>query len=39
MHTYCSPTLNFHGLENGLQYAISVDDEAPQMISISLFFL
>ena len=30
-----SPTLNFHGTENGLQYAISIDDEVPQMISIN----
>jgi hypothetical protein len=32
---YFSPTLNFHNTENGLQYAISVDDEAPQIISIN----
>ncbi len=30
---YFSPTLNFMNSEKGLQYAISVDDEAPQVIS------
>lgn len=35
INTYCSPTLNFHGKENGLQYAISVDEEAPQIISLN----
>lgn len=33
--TYFSPSLNFHFTENGLQYAISVDDEAPQIISLN----
>ncbi len=33
--TYCSPSLNFHNAEKGLQYAISIDDEAPQIISIN----
>lgn len=32
---YCSPTLNFHNSEKGLQYAISIDDEVPQIISIN----
>ncbi|MEQ1675999.1 MAG: glycosyl hydrolase 115 family protein [Chitinophagaceae bacterium] len=32
---YFSPTLNFHNTEEGLQYAISVDDEVPQIISIN----
>lgn len=32
---YFSPTLNFHSTETGLQYAISVDDETPQIISIN----
>lgn len=32
---YFSPTLNFHHTENGLQYAVSVDDELPQVISIN----
>lgn len=35
IHAYFSPTLNFHNSENGLQYAISVDDEQPQIISIN----
>jgi hypothetical protein len=33
--TYCSPSLNFHNSEKGLQYAISIDDDAPQIISIN----
>ncbi|MEA5258414.1 glycosyl hydrolase 115 family protein [Arcicella aquatica] len=32
---YFSPSLNFNGEENGLQYAISVDNEAPQIISLN----
>ncbi|MEZ2445764.1 glycosyl hydrolase 115 family protein [Chitinophaga sp. RCC_12] len=32
---YCSPTLNFHSNKNGLQYAVSIDNEAPQIISIN----
>ncbi len=35
INTYHSPTLNFHNTAEGLQYAISVDDEAPQIISIN----
>lgn len=35
IQAYFSPTLNFHGSENGLQYAVSVDDETPQIISIN----
>jgi len=35
LNAYFSPTLNFHNTETGLQYAISVDDEAPQIISIN----
>ncbi len=35
INAYFSPTLNFHGTENGLQYAISIDDEQPQIISIN----
>ena len=27
--------LNFHNTEEGLQYAISIDDEAPQIISLN----
>jgi hypothetical protein len=33
--TYCSPSLNFYNTPNGLQYAISIDDEIPQLISIN----
>ncbi|RYF87699.1 MAG: glycosyhydrolase, partial [Chitinophagaceae bacterium] len=33
--SYFSPTLNFHSTPQGLQYAISIDDEAPQIISIN----
>lgn len=35
LQAYFSPTLNFHNTEAGLQYAISIDDEAPQVISIN----
>jgi hypothetical protein len=35
VYAYFSPTLNFHNTPEGLQYAISVDDEAPQIISIN----
>jgi hypothetical protein len=35
VYAYFSPTLNFHNSETGLQYAVSVDDEAPQIISIN----
>jgi hypothetical protein len=35
INAYFSPTLNFFASENGLQYAISVDDEAPQIISLN----
>lgn len=31
---YFSPTLNFHG-QDGLKYAISVDDESPQVVTIN----
>jgi hypothetical protein len=34
LHAFCSPTLNFHN-EEGLQYAISIDDETPQVIAIN----
>ncbi len=33
INAYFSPTLNFHN-DEGLQYGIAVDDEAPQIISI-----
>ncbi len=35
INAYFSPTLNFHGTENGLQYAISIDNEQPQIFSIN----
>jgi hypothetical protein len=33
--TYFSPTLNFHNSPNGLQFAVSIDDEQPQTISLN----
>ncbi|MEQ1796575.1 MAG: glycosyl hydrolase 115 family protein [Lacibacter sp.] len=35
INAYFSPAINFHATAEGLQYAISVDDEAPQIISIN----
>ncbi|HEX2847804.1 MAG TPA: glycosyl hydrolase 115 family protein [Chitinophagaceae bacterium] len=35
IQAYFSPTLNFQSTEEGLQYAISIDDETPQIISIN----
>jgi hypothetical protein len=35
INVHFSPTLNFHNTGNGLQYAVSVDDETPQVISIN----
>ncbi len=35
LSAYFSPTLNFHNTEEGLQYAISIDNETPQIISIN----
>jgi hypothetical protein len=35
IQAYFSPTLNFQSTEEGLQYAISIDDETPQVISIN----
>lgn len=35
LQAYFSPTLNFHNTPEGLQYAISIDDEKPQIISIN----
>jgi len=35
INAYFSPTLNYYNTEDGLQYAISMDDEAPQKISIN----
>jgi Glycosyl hydrolase family 115/Gylcosyl hydrolase family 115 C-terminal domain len=35
INTYFSPSLNYFNTTEGLQYAISIDDEAPQIISIN----
>jgi hypothetical protein len=35
IHCYFSPSLNYHNTEQGLQYAISIDNEVPQIISIN----
>lgn len=35
LQLYFSPTLNVHHADNGLQYAISIDDEKPQVISLN----
>jgi len=35
VNAYFSPTLNFHNDPDGLRYAISIDDEQPQIISIN----
>jgi hypothetical protein len=35
INAYFSPTLNFHNTVTGLQYAISVDDEMPQIVAIN----
>jgi hypothetical protein len=35
LRAYFSPTLNFHNNPEGLQYAISIDNEAPRIISIN----
>jgi hypothetical protein len=35
INLYFSPTLNFHNLPNGLQFAVSFDDEQPQLISLN----
>src|SRR5262249_7736101 len=32
VHAYLSPTLNFTGAATGLRYAVSIDDEAPQVV-------
>jgi hypothetical protein len=33
--TYFSPTLNFYKQPNGLQFAVSIDNEAPQIVSLN----
>jgi hypothetical protein len=35
INAYFSPTLNFHNDSTGLQYAVSIDDEDPQIISVN----
>ncbi len=35
INAYFSPSLNYFNTEEGLQYAISTDDETPQIISIN----
>ncbi|WP_276484918.1 glycosyl hydrolase 115 family protein [Paraflavitalea pollutisoli] len=35
LQVYCSPTLNLSNSATGLQYAVSIDDEAPQLVSIN----
>lgn len=35
LQLYFSPTLNFYRSETGLQYAISIDDETPQVINLN----
>ena len=32
---YVSPTLNFSGAKTGVRYAVSIDDEAPQLVNIT----
>ena len=32
---YLSPTLNFHNTSNGIRYAVSFDDEKPQIINMT----
>jgi hypothetical protein len=35
INAYFSPSLNYYNTDEGLQYAISIDDETPQIISIN----
>jgi hypothetical protein len=35
LHAYFSPTLNVHNKPEGLQYAVSIDDEAPVIVSMN----
>ncbi len=35
INLYFSPTLNFHNKEEGLQFAVSIDDEAPRTIGLN----
>ncbi len=33
--TFVSPTLNFSGSKTGVRYAVSIDDDAPQLVNIT----
>ncbi len=35
LNAYFSPTLNFHNTETGLQYAVAIDDDEPQIVSLN----
>jgi hypothetical protein len=35
VRAYLSPTLNFSGAAHGLRYAMSIDDETPQVVNVS----
>jgi hypothetical protein len=35
IHTYFSPTLNYHDLPEGMRYAVSINEEQPQVISVN----
>ncbi|ANH81485.1 glycosyhydrolase [Niabella ginsenosidivorans] len=35
LNAFFSPTLNFHNDSTGLQYAVSIDNDAPQIISVN----
>ncbi|MXN93200.1 glycosyhydrolase [Flavobacterium sp. Sd200] len=37
VQAYFSPTLNFHNEAEGLRYAISIDDEKPQVLGINTY--
>ena len=34
LDVYLSPTLNFTGAKTGLRYAVSIDDEVPQIVNV-----
>jgi hypothetical protein len=37
VNAYFSPTLNFHNEASGFQYAVSIDDEDPQIVTINTY--
>jgi len=37
VQAYFSPTLNFHNEADGLRYAVSIDDETPQIIGMNAY--